>query len=301
MEEEKKKKGLFSWMESMKLGVGFAVGFTVICAIVFFIGEYSSGSRRNGVERKIETAIDSWGEKKLVVSGITADGYVTFDNDTIGVYKKDGKSGYYNVKTKEIVIAADYEKARQFSQGLAGVVKDGRVGFINLKGETVIGFNYAYNDKKDGSERHVFRYGYCAIANVDGKYGVIDRTGNWVIAPEYMDANICKDYAIVKVRNSFNLQMDYAGNVLNNHVVDEIKILWIGRTDKYNDYEYVRETKYCMYKVNGRCGLMDCKGNILTEPIYLHIQAIGEELFSARLLDDSSYVIIDGKGKVVKK
>ena len=98
----------------------------------------------------------------------------------------------------------------------------------------------------------------------------------------------------------FNLQTDYAGNVLNNRVVDGVEILWIGRTDKYETYESVRETKYCMYKVNGRCGLMDCKGNILTDPIYLHIQAIGEELFSTKLLDDSSHVIIDGKGNVVK-
>lgn len=300
MEEEKKKKGLFSWKDSMKLGVGFAVGFTVICVIVILIAQCESESNGARTETTINRIQKLVNNEELVISGITVDWFKTFDNDTIGIYEKDDKYGYYNVKTKEIVIAADYEKARQFSQGLAGVVKDGRVGFINLKGETVIGFNYAYNDKKDGSERHVFRYGYCAIANVDGKYGVIDRTGNWVIAPEYMDVTLCKDYAIAKVGNSFNLQMDYAGNVLNNHVVDEIKILWIGRTDKYNDYEYVRETKYCMYKVNGRCGLMDCKGNILTEPIYLHIQAIGEELFSARLLDDSSYVIIDGKGKVVK-
>lgn len=56
-----------------------------------------------------------------------------------------------------------------------------------------------------------------------------------------------------------------------------------------------------MYTVNGRCGLMDCEGNILTAPIYLYIDAIGEELFSATLLDDSFHVIIDGKGNVVNK
>lgn len=296
MEEQKKKKNLFSWGDSMKLGIGFAVGFTLICIIVFFIGECSSNSRRNGVERRIETAIDSWSEKKLVVSGVTADGYETFDNDTIGVFKKDGKFGYYNVKTKEIVIAADYEKANQFSQGLAAVVKNGRVGFINQKDETVIGFDYAYNKNR----KYVFRYGYCAIANVEGKYGVIDLTGKWVIAPEYMDATVCKDYAIVKVKDSFNMQIDYSGHIQNGHVVDKVDILWIEKADEYGNADFTNETKYCMYTVNGRCGLMDCNGNILTAPIYLYIKAIGEELFSAKLLDDSSHVIIDGKGNVVK-
>ena len=300
MEEEKKKKSLLSWRDAMKMGIGFAVGFTMICIIVFFIGECSSNSRRNGVERRIETAIDSWSEKKLVVSGVTADGYETFDNDTIGVFKKDGKYGYYNVKTKEIVIAADYEKAKRFSQGLAAVVKNNRVGFINLKGETVIGFDYTDN-KLDGDDKCVFRYGYCAIANVDGKYGVIDLTGKWVIAPEYMDATVCKDYAIVKVKDSFNMQIDYSGHIQNGHVVDKVDILWIEKADEYGNADFTKETKYCMYTVNGRCGLMDCNGNILTAPIYLYIKAIGNELFAATLLDNNAKVVLNGKGEVISR
>ncbi len=299
-EEEKKKKSLLSWHDTMKLGIGFAVGFTLICIIVFFISECSSNNRRNGVERKIETAIESWSEKRLVVSGVTADGYETFDNDTIGIFKKDDKYGYYNVNTKEIVIAADYEEAKRFSQGLAGVVKNSRMGFINLKGETVIGFDYADN-KQDGEDKCVFRYGYCAIANVDGKYGVIDLTGKWVIAPEYMDAIVCKDYAIVKVKDSFNMQMDYSGHILNRHVVDKVDILWIEKADKFGNSDFIKETKYCMYTVNGRCGLMDCNGNILTGPIYLSIKAIGNELFTATLLDDNSNVVLNGKGEVINR
>ena len=284
MEEEKKKKSLLSWRDSVKLGIGFAVGFMMICISVFFIDKCSSNSRRNGVERRIETAIDSWSEKKLIVSGVTADGYETFDNDTIG----------------EIVIAADYEEAKRFSQGLAGVVKNGRMGFINLKGETVIGFDYADN-KQDGEDKCVFRYGYCAIANVDGKYGVIDLTGKWVIAPEYMDAIVCKDYAIVKVKDSFNMQMDYSGHILNRHVVDKVDILWIEKADKFGNSDFIKETKYCMYTVNDRCGLMDCNGNILTGPIYLSIKAIGNELFTATLLDDNSNVVLNGKGEVINR
>ena len=297
MEEEKKKKSLLSWRDAMKMGIGFAVGFTMICIIVFFIGECSSNSRRNGVERRIETAIDSWSEKKLVVSGVTADGYETFDNDTIGVFKKDGKFGYYNVKTKEIVIAADYEEAKRFSQGLAGVVKNGRMGFINLKGETVIGFDFLY--KEDKLDKSVFQYGYCAVLNAEGKFGVIDLTGKWVIAPVYMDAIVCKDYAIVKVKDSFNMQMDYSGRILNRHVVDKVDILWIEKDDKYGNADFIKETKYCMYTVNGRCGLMDCNGNLLTDPIYLSIKAIGNELFAATLLDDNSNVVLNGKGEVI--
>lgn len=293
---EEQKKNLFSWKDSMKLGIGFAVGFTVICIIVVFITQCeseSNGARREVALKRLENLVN---KEELVISDFTADWFKTFDNDTIGIFKKDGKFGYYNVRTKELVIAADYEEAKRFSQGLAGVVKNGRMGFINLKGETVIGFDYVYN-KLDGNDKCIFQYGYCAIANMEGKYGVIDQTGKWVITPEYMDATVCEGYAIVKVKDSFNIQMDYSGHILNRHVVDKVEILCMVRDDRH----VIKATKYCMYTVNGRCGLMDCKGNILTAPIYLYIDAIGEELFSATLLDDSSHVIIDGKGNVVNK
>ena len=91
------------------------------------------------------------------------------------------------------------------------------------------------------------------------------------------------------------------GHILNRHVVDKVEVLCISKADKYGDPDFLKATKYCMYTVNGRCGLMDCEGNILTAPIYLYIDAIGEELFSATLLDDSFHVIIDGKGNVVNK
>ena len=293
---EEQKKNLFSWKDSMKLGIGFAVGFTVICIIVVFITQCeseSNGARREVALKRLEDLVN---KEELVFSDFTADWFKTFDNDTIGIFKKDGKFGYYNVRTKELVIAADYEEAKRFSQGLAGVVKNGRMGFINLKGETVIGFDYVYN-KLDGNDKCIFQYGYCAIANMEGKYGVIDQTGKWVITPEYMDATVCKDYVVVKVRDNFNIQMDYSGHILNRHVVDKVENLCMVRDDRH----VIKATKYCMYTVNGRCGLMDCKGNILTAPIYLYIDAIGEELFSATLLDDSSHVIIDGKGNVVNK
>ena len=298
MEEEKKKKSLLSWRDAMKMGIGFAVGFTMICIIVFFIGECSSNSRRNGVERRIETAIDSWSEKKLVVSGVTADGYETFDNDTIGVFKKDGKFGYYNVKTKEIVIAADYEEAKRFSQGLAGVVKKGRMGFINLKGETVIGFDFLY--KEDKRDKSVFQYGYCAVLNAEGKFGVIDHTGKWVITPKYEDATVCKDYAVVKVKGDFDKQMDYSGRVLNKYLFDDVVLLWYGYQSDFT-LDDKKATSYCKYTIDGRCGLMDVKGTILTEPIYTDIVAIEKELFLAKLLDGSSQVLIDDKGEVINR
>lgn len=146
-----------------------------------------------------------------------------------------------------------------------------------------------------------FKYGYCAMSNEDGKFGVIDSMGKWVISPEYEGAMVCKDYAIVKVKEGFNMQIDYSGHVLNRYVFDDVTRLWYDSRTDWENIEHRKNTAYCMYTVNGRCGLMDIKGTILTEPIYTDIVAIDKELFLAKLLDGSSHVLIDGKGEVINR
>ena len=69
------------------------------------------------------------------------------ENDSIGVYAIDDRRGFINTKTGDVVIDAkanDYEKAWVFSDGLAAVMKDGKVGFINVDNELVIPFQFDY-------------------------------------------------------------------------------------------------------------------------------------------------------------
>lgn len=64
-------------------------------------------------------------------------------NDSLTVYAILEKRGYINAKNGVIVIDAelnDYRKAWVFSEGLAAVMKDGKIGFINAKNEVVIPF-----------------------------------------------------------------------------------------------------------------------------------------------------------------
>ena len=297
-EEKKNKKSLLSWHDVMKLGMALTVGLAGTFAVIWLFEE-SNGSRRNSAQlEKLEEKIISSFEKKFVLSGIEVDSHWTFEGDSIGIFKKDGKFGYYHWKKKEIVIPAEYEYAQKFSEGLAGVMKEGRVGFINLKGETVIGFDYLY--KEDKKEKSVFRYGYCAVPNAEGKYGVIDHTGKWVITPEYEDVTVCKDYATVKVKGDFDKQIDYAGRVLNKYLYDEVVLLWYGYQEDFR-LDNPKPTSHCKYTIDGRCGLIDIKGQMLTEPIYTDIVAIEKELFLAKLLDGKSQVLIDAKGNVVNR
>ena len=62
------------------------------------------------------------------------------DNDSLTVFCKDDKRGYLNVNTGEMVIAPEYDHAWVFSEGLAAVVKDNKVGFINKDNEVIVHF-----------------------------------------------------------------------------------------------------------------------------------------------------------------
>ena len=72
----------------------------------------------------------------------------TSTGDSLAVYAVPGKRGFLNVNTGEVVIDAeenDYTKAWVFSEGLAAVMKDDKIGFINTKNEVVIPFQFDYS------------------------------------------------------------------------------------------------------------------------------------------------------------
>ena len=93
---------------------------------------------------------------------------------------QDGKTrkwGYMNTKG-EIVIPFSFDAARDFSDGLAHVTKDGKTGYINTSGETVIPFEYegAY-----GSGNGL------ASVEKDGKWGLVDYNNQVVVPFAYDD------------------------------------------------------------------------------------------------------------------
>ncbi|MCM4169045.1 hypothetical protein KCTC52924_00190 [Arenibacter antarcticus] len=76
----------------------------------------------------------------------------------------------------EWVIPPKFDKARDFSQGLAPVFMNKNWGFINEKGEQIIDFKF--------KDAEVFGANGLAPAK-DKKWGFIDKTGKWAIQPDY--------------------------------------------------------------------------------------------------------------------
>ena len=225
-------------------------------------------------------------------------------NDSLAVFCSEGKRGYYNMYTGEIAVPAQYRRAWVFSEGLAAVQRNGNIGFIDHQGKVVIDFNYPYHGNP--LTEFVFDDGHCVVANAEGKCGVIDKTGKWLIQPEYDNVNAFREYAIV-TKSGVSMQMAYDGRVLNSFVLDSVYELTYSEDERFEnregEVEYVDKTIHTglyAYCVGGRYGLMDSNCHRLTEPLYSSIRAVNRNMFRACLLDDWSEVILNAKGEVMK-
>ena len=67
------------------------------------------------------------------------------DGDNLVCFKNGEQRGYFDLYTGESVIPAQYEKAWIFSEGLACVILDGKLGFIDHEGNMVIGNVFEYS------------------------------------------------------------------------------------------------------------------------------------------------------------
>ena len=240
----------------------------------------------------------------VTIKDVKLDWTLRSRNDSLAVFCSENKRGYYNMYTGEIAIPAQYRRAWIFSEGLAAVQKNGNIGFIDHKGKVVIDFLFPYHGNP--LTDFVFDDGHCVVANAEGKCGVIDRNGRWLIQPEYDTVNAFREYAIVS-KSGVSLQISYDGRVLNSFVLDSVYELTFDEYERFENREgeidYVEKTVQTglyAYCVGGRYGLMDGNCHRLTEPLYGSIRAVNRNMFRATLLDGWSEVILNAKGDVMR-
>ena len=262
------------------------------------------------------------------------------ETDSLAVYALPGKRGYININTGRIIIDAeanDYRKAWVFSDGLAAVMKDGKIGFINDQNDVVIPFQFDYTDKcRMYDFGYVFHNGYCAMTDADGNLGLIDKNGNWVVEPEYDEIwaphksgyrVIVKDskhgildstgtiiytaeYGYISIiPDGFVLNkggkkwlVDFQGNVVQPFMFDNTYYL------KYPvGYNECGEIKYAFadfvkYEVMNSYGIMNrITGEPITPAIFSDINMLSKDLFEVQEYDSYDWYLIDTKGNVVSK
>lgn len=256
--------------------------------------------------------------------------------DSLVVYSKNFKRGYFDRYTGESVIPAHYTHAWIFSEGLAAVVLNDQVGFIDRRGKTVIDFQFPYikdNKKQIGL---VFHDGYSNMFDETGKCGIINKKGEWALKPsyeyiqnplygkrifndgekygvlddslhvllpaEYIDIELLDDYLVADRPDGIQLQMSYDGKILNENVYHDVTSLNYDSMEKVTGGEgtIMKPTGLYDYSSYNLHGLMDDKGRPLTPLIYRSIDALSKDLFLCSLKDIYSKVIIDRKGQVVR-
>ena len=94
------------------------------------------------------------------------------EGDSLTVFcDMNGKRGYINLHTGKMVIDGRYDHAWNFSEGLAAVCRDKKIGFINTAGEEVIPCQFPTTLHAITRLGYAFHDGYCVITNSKNECG----------------------------------------------------------------------------------------------------------------------------------
>ena len=291
---------------------------------------------------------DKWGFMDINGKEITSIKYDfcrsfchNYDNATV---KLDGKWGFVDTNGNEIILSKDYddigypcrflfdfevwiygnsefELSQLFYGSIAAVVKNGKWGFINKKGEEIVPLKYdsasaLEYDKilslvkigekwglmdTNGKEVVPVKYdefdeygwydpNYIA-ARIDEKWGILDKTGKEFISIEYDDPPYMrKEYVFVQ-KNGKRSVLDTAGK-------EVIPIKYDNISGGVNNTFVVT--------LNGKCGLIDKADKEITPFIYTNMRYFvdtSRSFFNVecilRVELDEKWGIIDVNGKEI--
>jgi WG containing repeat len=122
-----------------------------------------------------------------------------FTESGVAIIQQFGKRGILNANGQELA-PCEFDRAESEGEGLIGVSKGGKWGFLDKTGKPKIAFNY--DNKQYGS----FVSGLAPIS-VAGKWGYINAAGTEVIAPKFdMASNFAKNgLAKIQQKNKFSI------------------------------------------------------------------------------------------------
>ena len=134
-------------------------------------------------------------------------------SEGLAVVVKDGKYGVMNVVGKEVV-ACQYDFIHSFSSGLAKTELDYKIGFVAKDGTVLVTPKY----EKPGIYDNAYHLGFFNFYNgmigvkSEGKWGFIDNNGKEVIKCKYDYAEVFTDEITSAKRNGRWYVIDKKGN-----------------------------------------------------------------------------------------
>ena len=244
------------------------------------------------------------------------------------IVKENGKYGYVNYLGGRI--PCQYENARDtFSQGLAAVVKGGKIGFIDKTGAVKIPFQFEYSEFLFNYLQYgfaKFSEGLCAMRR-GNMTGYIDRNGNTVIPYEYLDggmflggqAVVFKDTGhgekngVIDRQNHTVIPFEYDAilYIEGDKTLDGIPLYAVMKNGKWGlrtlqgdvlvDCQYEQTVLsffqgYTNIEQNGKTGLMDSRGNVVIAPEYVSLNAENGLVWARK---EGEWGVLDVTGRTV--
>ncbi len=120
----------------------------------------------------------------------------------------NGKYGFKD-QTGKTIIKPEYDKAFEFSEGLAGVRQNGKWGFIDISGEEIVKPQYDYIGSFHNGIAHINTG--CKVDGYGnphgGLWGFMDKTGREIIPPkyDYINRDFSGGYTIVGLNEKYGV------------------------------------------------------------------------------------------------
>ncbi len=263
------------------------------------------------------------------------------ERDYLVVYAMPNSRGYIDINTGKICFEArdEWDGAWNFSEGKGAVLSDGWVYFIDHNGKKIFerGFQNGGRKKCAMEIDYQFINDLCVVPNLDGKCGLIDTLGQWVVEPkydiifdpeangyrycssegkigvispqgeelyptEYDDITVVKDGGFILKQNGCMWQVDFEGNIIEPFMFDNTYYLNypIGYNES-GDIQYAF-ADYAKYEVMGYYGIMNrITGKSITPAIYSEINMLSKDLFEVQDSKSYEWYLVDTNGTVVSK
>jgi hypothetical protein len=258
------------------------------------------------------------------------------DDDTLVRYRLKGKYGFINIITGEEIVTSnqhDFKYAWSFDHqsGLAAVLSDEMIGFVNRSGNIRITPQYPLLSKGFDDLDCEFKDGYCMVPLKNKKYGLININNELVLSgydsmedPEYGFRVIVRDdkYGLADAACNIILEpsveelsliplgviisdkgkrflYDFdCRTVLSDHVYDDVSPVESLDEDVLEEDDVDRYA-YSTISLNGKVGLIKNKnGSVVIKPVFDEIHYLSDKVFCVKLNDIN--FLIDKKGNFIK-
>jgi len=178
--------------------------------------------------------------------------YTSIQKVDNNLYILNNSTGYF-IATKQGPISKKYSSLTYLKDNLFVFESLKKQGVVNAEGKIIIPATYKYIRKLDEN--------YLTITNATDRVGIIDYSGNVVLAPIY--------YNIQKISSallSLDLRKKYDDPIVN------YKLYNINKKEYHNGFSFdqINETQegYTAFIKNEKLGYFDSLGNVKVQPIF---------------------------------